>query len=413
MWHPLLDMASIGDISIFDGSGRIPDNKLWTQQVFADGNMIDDGVQRKKTAFAEFDPVLSDSRQRRIQLSGNRDIVEADDADVFGNPEAVYSAFFQSAGGEQVIAAYYGGSAERKQIGNVVFCGCGNIVAVRHPFFINFQTVGVHAVNIGLTPLFRDHGMGGTVQQGNFPVAKRNEMFDGVVDALKAVGADIAHIWILADIVIKKRGRNGRIMKLRKPGVLQGKADEKGADISVFQHKGVIFFTGLKIWSDRHNGDAVMRRIRSLLKAEDDVVAKLFRCFVAHIFNENAKLLRFAGTHLFWGISHFNGGIQYGLAKLFADVAGAVQSFGDGADRNAEPVCDIFYRSHKSFPQFLYDHRFSRQIFLSESYHYIKNKSIFQERREMIGIITKKVLENPSKNAKNYAKNERTVDKIP
>ena len=51
-------------------------------------------------------------------------------------------------------------------------------------------------------------------------MAERDEMFDGVVNAFKAVSADITDIRVFADIVIKKRGRDGSVFKLCKPGIL-------------------------------------------------------------------------------------------------------------------------------------------------------------------------------------------------
>ena len=91
----------------------------------------------------------------------------------------------------------------------------------------------------------------------------------------------------------------------------------------------------------------IPRRISGLFKAEYDIVAELFGSFVLHIFDENAEFFGFPGAHLFGCVAHFNGGVQYGLPKLFADVAGAVQSFGNSADGNAETVCNIFYRCHR------------------------------------------------------------------
>ncbi len=200
----------------------------------------------------------------------------------------------------------------------------GHVITVRHPFFVNFQIVSRHAFNVGLSALLCDHGMPGTADHGDLTVAEGDQMFNGVVDAFKAVGADIADIGIFAYVIIEKSRRYRGGLKLLHPCVLQSKSYDESADVAVFQHVGIIFLRSLEGGRDRYDRNVVISGISGLLEPEDDIIAELLDSLIVHVFDEDTKSLVFFGTHLSGHITQFYGSIKYGLTELFADVAGAV-----------------------------------------------------------------------------------------
>ena len=93
------------------------------------------------------------------------------------------------------------------------------------------QAVFDTAINVGLSALLCDHGMPGTADHGDLTVAEGDQMFNGVVDAFKAVGADIADIGIFAYVIIEKSRRYRGGLKLLHPCVLQSKSYDESADV--------------------------------------------------------------------------------------------------------------------------------------------------------------------------------------
>lgn len=307
-------------------------------------------MERVVTAFSKLQTVLADGGERRARAGGDRQIVEADDADLSGDADAEPFTLAQDADSDQIVAAEDRSDALIDQSAGIIFGGIGNVVAVRHGFFTERKRTRGHAFNIGLPTLLRDHGIAGAVDEADMRMSKAHQMRDGVVDPFIAVRADGADEGILADVVIKKDCRDAGGVKLLHPGILQGKSDHKAADIGVLEHVGVIAFLLLKFGRYRNDGNIVLLAVGDLAEAEDDIVTELVGCFIVHVFYKDTKFFVVPAAHLLGCITHFNRGVQYGLTKGFADVACTVESLGNSADRYAKPVGDVFDCCHRYLP---------------------------------------------------------------
>ena len=307
-------------------------------------------MERVVTAFSKLQTVLADGGERWACAGGEWQIVEADDADFSGDADAKPFTLAQNTDSDQIVSAEDRGDALIDQSAGIIFGGIGNVVAVRHGFFTERKCVRGHTFNIGLTTLLRDHGIAGTVDEADMRMSKAHQMRDGVVDPFIAVRADGADEGILADIVIKKNRRDAGSVKLLHPGILQGEADHKAADVGVFEHVGVIALRLLKFGSYRNDGNIVLLAVGDLAETENDIVTELVGCFIVHVFYKDTELFVVPAAHLLGCITHFNRGVQNGLTKGFADVACAVESLGNSADRYAKPVGDVFDCYHRYLP---------------------------------------------------------------
>ena len=135
---------------------------------------------------------------------------------------------------------------------------------------------------------------------------------------------------------------------------MHGKTDQKGSAVTVGKQKFIILACTLGIeirWDDI--GLPVAHGSR-LTESLDQVVAKCIAVFVIHIFYKDTDF-PFCGIIdqrflSFWGISQFDCGIQYHLSGFVTDIAGIIQSFGNGTYRNSQAVGNIFNRCHKQAP---------------------------------------------------------------
>ena len=98
----------------------------------------------------------------------------------------------------------------------------------------------------------------------------------------------------------------------------------------------------LKGRCDRYDVDVPGGGERSLLKAQDHVVAKVSGRLIIHVFDKDSKGALVELSRPAALIAHLDSGLQNRLAELFADVPAAVESLGYGTDRDPQPVCDVF-----------------------------------------------------------------------
>ena len=123
---------------------------------------------------------------------------------------------------------------------------------------------------------------------------------------------------------------------------LQGEAEEVAPLTALLHHQGVVPVLLLKGRCDRDDVHVPGGGECSLLKAQDDVVAKVSGRLIIHVFDKDSKGALVELSRPAALIAHLDSGLQNRLAELFADVPAAVESLGYGTDRDPQPVCDVF-----------------------------------------------------------------------
>ena len=109
----------------------------------------------------------------------------------------------------------------------MVFCAVRHVITVLDQFLVGNEAAVCHALYKSLVTLIGNHGVFGTVQEGNLSVPERIKMVDGNGNALCRVRSHIADMWVHWDVIVKENGGNRCLVELLYPVVVQGKAEQE------------------------------------------------------------------------------------------------------------------------------------------------------------------------------------------
>ena len=308
--------------------------------------MVGHRLQRIAGAFAEFDAVLADRGERRIEFFRNRKIVETDHADVFRHGIAERMAAVDDAFGDEVVAAENRGRAAGQETGHMMPCGVRDEVAVDGKLRIDAESVARHAVQVSGHPSVGDHRARGPVEKGDLLMPQGGKMGDGHIETFVGIRADIADHRIDRYGIIQKHSRDGRRAELFDPWIGQGETDKKRAGALILEHHAFITVFLLKLRRDRDDRNAPALAAGSLAEAEHDPVTERILRFIIHVLYEDGErsVLRLFCPAVF--IAQLDGGLQDAVPERFADIHTAVQSFRNRADRDSQFFGNVPDRCH-------------------------------------------------------------------
>ena len=132
------------------------------QQQGPDRNAVQQAFQGVVAAFAEQKAVLADCGQRRRGVGADRKVIEADDADIFRNPEVHLLALDHCRVCDLVVAADDGGHLLLVQkAGQIFFHAVGDIVGASGQGLVSKKPLTAHGLEEGFPPHLHDMGIQG------------------------------------------------------------------------------------------------------------------------------------------------------------------------------------------------------------------------------------------------------------
>ena len=192
-------------------------------------------------------------------------------------------------------------------------------------FFVDFQSIFVHSIEIGIVSGPQDVRIQRTGDQAYFFMPQLNQMLYCQLKAFLTVTAHGSDIRIFLDIIIIENRRNFRGSKLVYPGVQKAEAQHEGGLVPVFHHENTVRNSALKFFIQGKDIHDPALGLRHLLKAQNNIMAKLIGSLVFHIFHQNTDLFFFF-LQTSVDIAHFHGSLQDFFTHFLAYVRGVVQS---------------------------------------------------------------------------------------
>ena len=322
------------------------------QQQAADGHPVQQAVQRVVAAFAELQPVLPDGGQRRGGVGAEGQVVEADDAQLFGHPDAQLEAADEGGVGHQVVAAQNGRHPLREHPGQVGVHALGEVVRVPRHRVAGGQLAAAHLVEKALVPHLIDVAAQRAAQIADAAVAHGVQRLDGLADGLVVVDAEGGDGGVAPDEVVVQHRRGVAAGKVLHPWVEQGQAQKQRPDVALPQHIGVVRGGLLYLFGQGDHSHAVAHGLGHLTEAGDDVGAEILGFGVVHVLDEDGEGARRAPPRP--GVAEGDRRVQDGLAQALADVGRAVQRFGHRPLCDAYLFCNIVHGRHCGSPPFLW-----------------------------------------------------------
>ena len=246
-----------------------------------------------------------------------------------GDADFPVSALGDDGDGADVVGAEDGRHAALKEPGHKPLCSFRDIVFQSHEVVVDLQPVFGQAREIGLIARLDDIRIQRAGDQPDFFVAQLHQVFDGLFKALLAAAPHRGHPGVVLDVVVVEDGGELRGAKFRHPGVQQRKAQHQRGLIALLEHEHVVGRLVLQLLVQGENIHVPAFGLRHLAKAVNDIIAKLVRRQIIHIFDDDAHMgvvpLELAD------IAHLRGGLQNLTLGCLADVGGVVQRLGNGA----------------------------------------------------------------------------------
>ena len=109
---------------------RPPLYQLCVEQKGADRSLSHLALQSLKCALAQLSAVLPDGRQGRRSIPAQRDVIEANNAQILRHPDARFPAMDQQHMGQQIVAANDGGAAILQQPGKMPVQALGKAIGI-------------------------------------------------------------------------------------------------------------------------------------------------------------------------------------------------------------------------------------------------------------------------------------------